>query len=136
VRLSEFGYSCTQSCVPWPVGCQLRVKVLLSINLDDLGSTAVNDGGLDLVLNLTRAGTGGLKLLDDVQALAVGNLTEDNVLAIEPRGDDGGDEELRAVAASQKIRQFRIMLESESCSRTTTYVLGPALAIESRPGLV
>jgi hypothetical protein len=30
--------------------------------------------------------------------LDIGDLTEDDVLAIEPRGDDGGDEELGAVA--------------------------------------
>ena len=46
----------------------------------------------------TGGGTKGLDLLDDVHGLLISNLTEDDVLAVEPRGDNGGDEELGAVA--------------------------------------
>jgi len=62
-----------------------------------LGRTAVDDGWLDLVLNLTRARASRLKLLHDLQGCRVSNFAEDDVLAIEPGGDDGGDEELGAV---------------------------------------
>jgi hypothetical protein len=53
------------------------------------------------------------------------------VLAIEPRGDNGGDEELGAVA---KKGEMLILLYH--CRQRATYVLGPALAMERRPGLV
>ena len=50
------------------------------------------------MLDGTAGGTASLDGLDDTLGLLVGNLAEDDVAAIEPRGDDGGDEELRAVA--------------------------------------
>jgi hypothetical protein len=52
-----------------------------------------------LVFDLTTSGSGGLESLDNVQGLLISNLTEDDVLTIEPAGDNGGDEELRTVAA-------------------------------------
>jgi hypothetical protein len=53
-------------------------------------------------LGLTaRVGTVTLNLLDEVGTL--GNLTEDDVLAIEPRGDNGGDEELGSVSARASV---------------------------------
>ena len=60
--------------------------------------TRVNNGGT-LVLDSTAAGASSLTSLDDVEGLLVSDLAEDDVSAVEPRGDDGGDEELRAVAA-------------------------------------
>jgi hypothetical protein len=48
--------------------------------------------------DLSTARSGSLESLDNVEGLVISDLTEDNVLAIEPAGDDGGDEELRAVA--------------------------------------
>ena len=47
--------------------------------------------------SLGRAGLAALSLhlLDDVHAF--NNAAKDSVLAVEPRGHDGGDEELRAV---------------------------------------
>jgi hypothetical protein len=53
-----------------------------------------------LVLDAAAASTAGLDRPDDLVGLdvAVRNAAEDNVLAIEPRGDDGGDKELGAVA--------------------------------------
>jgi len=50
----------------------------------------------DRLSGLAAGGADALDSLDDVKALD--NLTEDNVLAVEPRGLDGADEELRAVA--------------------------------------
>ena len=70
-------------------------------------STTVDDGRLEVELDLTGARASGLKSLDNVHALLVCNLAEDNVLAIEPRGDYGGDEELRTVAG---ICQYRLPL--------------------------
>jgi hypothetical protein len=63
-----------------------------------LGNTSVGDGGLWLVLCLSAGAAGGLDELDNLHGLLVGNLAKDDVLAIEPRGDDGGNEELGAVA--------------------------------------
>lgn len=48
-----------------------------------------------------RVGTVRLNLLDEVGTLL--DLTEDDVLAIEPRGDDGGDEELGSVGARASV---------------------------------
>lgn len=50
----------------------------------------------DLALRLSAAGTERLNLLDDIET--VGNLAKDDVLAIEPRGSNSGDEKLRSVA--------------------------------------
>lgn len=63
-----------------------------------LVATAVDDGGLDSGADGAGGGTERLDLLDDVHGLSVSDLAEDDVLAIEPRGDNGGDEELGAVA--------------------------------------
>jgi hypothetical protein len=67
----------------------------------NLQNTRVDDGGLLVVLDLAGAGSSSLKSLDDVQGFLISNLTEDDVLAIEPAGDNGGDEELRAVAINR-----------------------------------
>jgi hypothetical protein len=64
----------------------------------DLQLARLDNGGLLVVVDLSGAGAGGLEGLDDVERLLVGDLAEDDVLAIEPAGHDGGDEELGAVA--------------------------------------
>lgn len=58
-----------------------------------LGGTRLGNG--DGALGLAGAGSLPLNGLDNVKTL--GDLTEHDVLSIEPRGDDGGDEELGAV---------------------------------------
>jgi hypothetical protein len=63
-----------------------------------LQDTRLDDGRLLVVLDLTAAAASSLKSLDDSQRLLVRNLAEDDVLAIEPAGDNSGDEELGAVA--------------------------------------
>ena len=68
-----------------------------------LGSAGLDDSGLLAVLNSTALRAGGLNSLDDVHGGLVGNLAEDDVAAVEPAGDDGRDEELRAVAAGRGI---------------------------------
>ena len=95
--------------------------------------TSVNDGGLDVGADGAGGAAESLNLLDDLHGLIVGNLTEDNVLAIEPRGDNGGDEELGAVAADAVSGQAQSSSYGEGA---ITYVLGPALAMERIPGLV
>jgi hypothetical protein len=65
--------------------------------------TGLDNGRALAVLDSTAAGASGLKSLDNIQRLLVGNLAEDDVLAIQPRSDDGGDEELRAVGVGTSI---------------------------------
>lgn len=48
-----------------------------------------------------RVGALALNLLDEV--LALDDLAEDDVLAVEPRGDDGGDEELGSVGVGSGV---------------------------------
>ena len=56
-------------------------------------------------LDLARAAAGGLDSLDNPHRLLVGDLTEDDVLAIKPFRLDSGDEELGAVA-TRYVRQM------------------------------
>lgn len=82
----------------WPILKSHRSsprKLPLRLNLQLSG---LDNGGLLVVLDLAGVVTSGLDGLDDVHRLGVSNLAEDDVLAIEPAGDDGGDEELGAVA--------------------------------------
>jgi hypothetical protein len=62
-----------------------------------LAGASIDDGRLEVELDLTCTAAGGLKLLDDLHAGIICDLAEDDMLAIEPGGDDGGDEELGAV---------------------------------------
>lgn len=82
-----------------------------------LGSTAVDDGWLDLMLDLARAGSSGLELLDNFQTGVIGDFAEDDVLAVQPGGHDGGDEELRAVARQKENNQHLHVHRDEDCSR-------------------
>lgn len=70
-----------------------------------LQDTAVDNGGAGLVLDLAVITAGGLEGLDDSHGLLVGNLAEDDVAAVQPGGDDGGDEELGAVAVDEALEQ-------------------------------
>jgi hypothetical protein len=62
-------------------------------------------GGTLLVLDRAAAAATGLDGLDDLVRLdiAIRNAAEDDVLAIEPRGDDSGDEELGAVGVATSV---------------------------------
>lgn len=64
--------------------------------------TAVDDLGLDGRADGAGGRAEGLNLLHDLHGLGVSNIAEDDVLAVEPGGDDGGDEELGAVATAEK----------------------------------
>jgi len=65
--------------------------------------TTVDDGGGDLARDLSVARASAFESLDDVQGVLVCNLAEDDVFAVEPGGDDGGDEELGAVGVGTGI---------------------------------
>lgn len=58
----------------------------------------LDNGWLLGEVNLAGAGASGLESPDNVHGLLISNLAEDDVLAIQPGGDNGGDEELGAVA--------------------------------------
>lgn len=96
-----------------------------------LQSTTVNNGGAGVVLGGTAAGANSLEGLDNVQGLLVSNLAENDVAAVEPRGDNGGDEELRAVA----VKVVSIAVCAGIDDGRGTYVLAPALAMDNSPGL-
>lgn len=55
------------------------------------------------VLNLAAVAACGLDRLDNPEGVLVGDLAEDDVLTIQPRGDDGGDEELGAVGVGASV---------------------------------
>jgi hypothetical protein len=94
--------------------------------------TGGNDGWLLAVVDLARSAAGGLKSLDNLQGIGVSNLAENDVLAIEPAGDNSGDEELGTVAMGIPIS--RLYLRGGYVE--IAYVFGPALAMERSPGLV
>ena len=64
----------------------------------NLRNTRADNSGLLVKLNLTTVITGSLDGLDNSKRLLVSDLAKDDVLAIEPAGDNGGDEELGAIA--------------------------------------
>jgi hypothetical protein len=69
----------------------------------NLQSTSADNGGALLVLDAARLGADGLKSGDDIQGGLVSDFAENDVAAIEPRGDDGGDEELGAVGVGASV---------------------------------
>lgn len=56
-----------------------------------------------LVVDLSATAASGLESLDNVQRRLVSNLAEDDVLAIEPAGDNCGDKELGTVAVDRLL---------------------------------
>jgi hypothetical protein len=63
-----------------------------------------NGGWAILVLDGARVGADSLNSLDNLVRLHVtrNDFAKDDVLVVQPRGDDGGDEELGAVAVEWK----------------------------------
>ena len=94
-----------------------------------LAGTTINDGGLEVELHLSGTTASALEILHNFQGILICNLAKDDVLAIEPGGDDGGDEELRAIAV-EWISMFPVGYPWE---HVFTYVFGPALAMERSP---
>ena len=71
-----------------------------------LQDTRLDNGWLLAVVDLAGSGSSSLKSLDNVQGLSISDLTEDDVLAIQPAGDNGGDEELGTVAVRPVRKDF------------------------------
>jgi len=69
----------------------------------DLGLARGNNCRLEVQLDLSAARASLLESIDDFHRLAISDFTEDDMLAIEPRGDDGGDEELGAIGVGTSI---------------------------------
>lgn len=69
----------------------------------------------------------GFNLLHDIHAFC--HFPKDNVLAVQPRGDNGYDEEL----TSCEPDLWRTHESRQTCE---PLVLGPALAIDRSPGLL
>jgi hypothetical protein len=88
--------------------CNPKFPLATSYSLSCLQLTAVDDGGLLVELDGTTARTSSLKGLDDIKGLLVSDLTEDNVASVEPRGNDGGDEELGAVAVRVLVSAIEV----------------------------
>lgn len=117
--------------VPFPHPASFTVNLLgprvtmssmicsLSPSDQNLQDTGFNNGRLLVVIDLTATAASGLKSLDDHQRLLISNLTEDDVLAIEPAGDNGGDEELRAVAVGTSC-QLCFGMGVRACLRVWT----------------
>jgi hypothetical protein len=80
-----------------PESSTLRTIDLLSSCDFRLQLAGLLDG--DSLGGLAGLGSDALDGLDNVEALD--DLSEDNVLAVQPRGLDGADEELGAVAVSR-----------------------------------
>jgi hypothetical protein len=76
-----------------------------------------SDGRGVLVLDSTSVASAGLDGTDDAHRLDIGlwDLAEDDVLAIEPRGDNCGDEELGAVAGDFLARVAGGWLQRLTC---------------------
>jgi hypothetical protein len=69
----------------------------------NLQGTTGNNGRLLAVVDSAGLGAGGLDGLDNLQASIVSDLAEDDVAAVQPVGDDGGDEELGAVGVGAGV---------------------------------
>lgn len=87
----------------------------------------------DLRLRTARLGADRLDCLHDVQAL--GNLAEHDVLAVEPRRDHRRDEELQTDAIIQSALPPCMSARDRRRRTCDPFVLAPALAMDSRPGL-
>lgn len=83
--------------------CSQIPSLCLVLSDSFLQLTTVDNGGTLLVLDSTTAGAGSLKSLDNVHGLLVSDLAENDVAAVEPRGDNSGDEELRAVGVGAGV---------------------------------
>ena len=60
-----------------------------------------DNGGFLAVFDLAGIATGGFDGFHNVERLLVRDFAEDDVLTVEPAGDDGGDEELGSIAVKK-----------------------------------
>lgn len=87
---------------------QVRKEVYRCLDFFSLQFTAVDNPGLNIGTDSTRAAAELFNLLNDLEGSLVSDLTEDDVLSIEPRGRDSGDEELGSVAVTKNHSQSRV----------------------------
>ena len=104
---------------------------LLSPETAVLQLTRGSDGGRLGVGDFAGAATASLDGPDDLHGLLIGNLSEDDVLAIEPTSYGRGDEELRTITEATRLAST-----FQGAKEARPYVFGPALAMERRPGVV
>lgn len=123
---------------PWFERVSIPARLECITPLGSICSAFDDLGGLPILGRSIRL-SGGLKGLDDVHArvwvlfVTFHNRAENDVLVVEPRRDDGRDEELGSVPlAAFSTTSAKITGEMSDF----TYVLGPALAMERRPGSV
>ena len=77
---------------------QVRFTGSLQIKLSNLKLTRLDNGWLLVVVDLSASTASSLESTDNTHGLLISDLAEDNVLAIEPSGDNCGNKELGAVA--------------------------------------
>lgn len=70
--------------------------------IDSLQLARFDDGGAFVVFDGAALGPSSLEGFDDVHGLLVGDLAENDVSAVEPGGDNSGDEELGAVSGQSE----------------------------------
>lgn len=68
-----------------------------------LQDTRLDDGWLLVIVDLAASASCSLKSFNDGQGFRISDLAEDDVLAIEPAGNDGGNEKLGTVAVETKV---------------------------------
>ena len=85
------------------------------------------------MLNSAARGASTFNGVDDVHGSLVSNLAEDDVATVQPVGHGNSDEELGAVARSETLLVISLSAKE---AHQEAYVLGPALAMDSSPGLV
>jgi hypothetical protein len=107
-------YTCQSRCLPaaesafssYPVRsglCHIPPLYAIESATNHLSPAlaGVDDCRGRLVLDGASVGASGLDRLDNLlRVVTVSNFAEDDVLAVEPGGHDGGDEELGAVAGA------------------------------------
>lgn len=119
-------------------------SIVSHARIPSLEGSAVLDG--DLLLGLSGGGSSvGLDLLDEIRSLD--NLTEDDVLSVQPGGDDGGDEELRTVGVGSsvghgeeegaivlKLKVLVVELVSVDGNSSSSVVVGEVTSLEHKVG--
>lgn len=85
----------------WPVLQPSRPPMPASEPLR--GNASVDDGRWALsILDLAATRSASFNCFDNLHRLAIPHLTEHDVLAVKPAGDDSRDKELRPVAIEQR----------------------------------
>lgn len=93
-------FACVEALNPAPAAP--AIWLILTTGRSLRGSRGGNGWWTILVLDSSTAAADGLDRSHDLVGfdIAVRNTAEDDMLAVEPRGDDGCNEELRTIAAA------------------------------------